>query len=145
MHPEKHMYSVVYISSATQEFSHEDLVELLAVSRRNNQASQITGMLLYSGGNFIQVLEGERSAVELVYARIAVDLRHRSVMRLLEQNIESRQFANWSMGFAVATDLPAELQLNFSTLLQHSRDTTLKRDNPSQVWKLLLQFRNSMR
>jgi hypothetical protein len=139
------MYSVVYISSAIQEFSNEDLVDLLTVARRNNLATQITGMLLYSGGNFIQVLEGERSAVELAYARIAVDLRHRSVMRLLEQHIESRQFANWSMGFSTASDLSADLQQNFSTLLQQGRDATIKRDNRSTVWKLLLQFRNSMR
>jgi hypothetical protein len=139
------MYSVVYISSAIQEFSNEDLVDLLTVARRNNLATQITGMLLYSGGNFIQVLEGERSAVELAYARIAVDLRHRSVMRLLEQHIESRQFANWSMGFSTASDLSADLQQDFSTLLQQGRDETIKRDNPSTVWKLLLQFRNSMR
>jgi hypothetical protein len=38
---------VVYISSATQQFSPEVLEELLARARANNERSGITGMLLY--------------------------------------------------------------------------------------------------
>jgi len=121
------------------------LIELLEVCRRNNEAAQITGMLLYKGGNFIQVLEGEREAVRSVYERINLDPRHRGVLRLLEQTVEQRQFPNWSMGFATPDDLPAELQQNFSTLLQDGRSVKGYRDSPQRAWKLLLGFRDLMR
>jgi hypothetical protein len=139
------MYSVVYVSSATSAFSSNELVELLGVCRRNNEAMQITGMLLHRGGNFIQVLEGEREAVRSVYLRINADPRHRGVLCLLEQTIEARLFANWSMGFAPLAELPAELQENFTTLLQQGRSSESYRDTPQRAWKLLLGFRDSMR
>lgn len=139
------MYSVVYVSSATLDFSRDDLIELLQVCRRNNEARQITGMLLYKGGNFIQVLEGERESVRSVYERINLDPRHHGVLRMLEQNIEERQFSNWSMGFVTPEELPATLQQNFSTLLQRGRSVESYRDSPQLAWKLLLGFRDSMR
>jgi Sensors of blue-light using FAD len=139
------MYSVVYASSATLDFSRDDLIELLKVCRRNNEARQITGMLLYKSGNFIQVLEGEREAVRAIYERIQVDSRHRGVLRMLEQNIEDRQFSNWSMGFSSLDALPAALRDNFSTLLQQGRSVESYRDKPQLAWKLLLSFRDSIR
>jgi hypothetical protein len=57
------MYFLVYVSSAVNLFSDEDLIQLLEVSRRNNEKAEITGLLLYSSGNFMQTLEGPEKAV----------------------------------------------------------------------------------
>ena len=54
------MFYTVYVSSAVDLFSDEELLKLLDVSRKNNQALDVTGMLLYKGGNFMQFLEGEK-------------------------------------------------------------------------------------
>jgi hypothetical protein len=56
-------------------------------------------LLLYQGGHFLQVLEGERDTVRELFAHIAHDPRHWHVTELFEQELEQRQYADWSMGF----------------------------------------------
>lgn len=93
------MQYLIYVSSATQHFSEEDLKELLVISRRNNTAQGITGMLLYAEDNFIQVIEGDSEAVDALYSRISKDPRHNSISVLLRGEIQTRNFSQWSMGF----------------------------------------------
>ena len=70
------MYQLVYVSTATEPFSSEELTRLLETSRKNNTADGVTGMLLYHDGNFFQVLEGDRDAVIGVFRRVERDPRH---------------------------------------------------------------------
>ncbi len=139
------MYSVVYVSSATLSFSSAELMDLLARCQRNNQAAGVTGMLLYKNGNFMQVLEGEQSAVQGVYDRIAIDPRHTGVLRLLREDLRERQFPNWSMGFRNVEQLPAKLADSFSDLLSDEFVAPSFVENPQRAWRLLLGFRDSVR
>lgn len=75
------------------------LAAILASAVRHNTSNGITGMLLYSGGNFLQVLEGARDAVQATYQRICLDPRHHNATLLLEQQVPQRHFADWRMGF----------------------------------------------
>ena len=90
---------IIYVSAAIRSFSDEELIELLTTSRQNNEARQITGMLLYCDGQFIQVIEGPRGDVQQLFEQIKVDSRYSSVLKLYEKPIEHRCFAQWSMGF----------------------------------------------
>ena len=69
-------FFLVYASIANEDFSQGQLLELLATSRRNNEQSGITGMLLYNERRFPQVLEGNEAAVSATSARIERDPRH---------------------------------------------------------------------
>ena len=93
------LVSLVYSSSATHPFDDDQLVELLSVSRSRNSARDITGMLLYRGGEFVQILEGARSDVESLMATIGRDPRHRDIRVLLEEPLHERRFAEWTMGY----------------------------------------------
>jgi len=93
------MYSLIYASSAVQPFTPAELQNLLQVSRRNNELCDVTGMLLYKDGNFMQVLEGERAAVTAVQQKIATDPRHHGIIVLLSRDTPERQFPSWSMAF----------------------------------------------
>jgi len=92
-------YTIVYISSATQDFSEDDLVDLLNISRRNNILDDVTGMLLYRNGEFMQALEGEKCKVESLYKKISQDSRHNDIVVLARKDLVERVFKNWSMGF----------------------------------------------
>lgn len=50
------MFSLTYVSSVVEPFSERELGELLPKSRENSRRLDITGMLLYKDGNFMQVL-----------------------------------------------------------------------------------------
>ena len=54
-------YCLVYLSQATHDFEAEELADLLAVSRRNNASTGITGLLMYESRLFMQALEGPRA------------------------------------------------------------------------------------
>jgi lipopolysaccharide biosynthesis regulator YciM len=93
------MLRIIYSSSATAPFSEQQLDELLQTSRRNNLAADITGMLLYKEGNFMQTLEGPELAVQTLVEKIRSDPRHSNFTALMETPILERSFGNWSMGF----------------------------------------------
>ena len=56
-------------------------------------------MLLYAGGNFFQVLEGDEKDVEEIYKDIVDDERNKGNILILKENIKKRRFPYWSMGF----------------------------------------------
>ena len=90
---------LVYVSAATVDFSPQDLDELLTKARANNSGLDVTGVLLYTGGTFFQVLEGEPEIVDSLYHKIQSDKRHNNVLLLENREIEERNFGDWSMGF----------------------------------------------
>jgi hypothetical protein len=97
------MISLTYLSSASRKLDQSDLEAILAVSRHNNAASGLSGMLLYADEHFIQTLEGEPEVVDAAYDRIQRDPRHRNVVIALREEIDERRFAEWTMGFQVLT------------------------------------------
>lgn len=58
------MRRILYCSQATHDPTPDELVALLELSRHNNGASGISGMLLYSSQSFLQVLDGESAALD---------------------------------------------------------------------------------
>ena len=112
------LFSLVYVSTATEPFDEKALQELLRRSRAANDAAGLTGLLLYRDGRFIQFLEGEEPAVRQLVGRIAADRRHGRIRTLLEDDIDRRQFAEWTMGFAAPADddMPDGFRRSFDDL-----------------------------
>jgi hypothetical protein len=92
------MRQLLYVSNTSRSLPRETLDSILKVSRHNNEASDITGLLLYLDGSFLQVLEGDTDAIDRTYARIRQDKRHWGARLLLDQDVP-RAFSDWSMGF----------------------------------------------
>lgn len=93
------MISLTYFSSASTDFSSEQLQSLLAHSRVRNAQDDVTGLLLHVDGQFIQTLEGPAQQVDGTFSRICADSRHRNVFTALRDEIEQREYPDWSMGF----------------------------------------------
>ena len=110
---------LMYASRAAASVDQEELVAILRKSKANNPAIGVTGVLCYSEGVFLQVLEGGRSAVNRLYNRIASDPRHTQVELLSYAEIGERRFAGWSMG---QVDMA---RLNPALLLKYSERATL--------------------
>jgi hypothetical protein len=93
------LWHLVYASAAGEGFQLTDLEEILRVARTNNARDDITGMLLFEGKSFLQVLEGERSKIDVLLEKIRDDRRHARTVLLLRETIEQRSFADWTMGY----------------------------------------------
>lgn len=98
------LFSLIYVSTATQEFSQPELLELMNKSVANNAKRGITGMLLFKDMNFMQVLEGPEAEVRAVHQIIMRDPRHKGLITLIQEPQKERQFAEWSMGFRNLND-----------------------------------------
>lgn len=93
------MYQLVYFSRFTGAGGALSTVrEILSRSQDNNFRSKVTGFLIFDKTSFVQVLEGERAAVEDTYARILGDTRHADITLVATRDIETRDFPEWSMG-----------------------------------------------
>lgn len=93
------VYYIVYVSTAKQKFNSGKLKELLKKSRVFNQKNGITGMLLYSDGDFIQALEGPKETVLTLFQKISKDERHGQIIKIKAGHWDNRKFSVWSMGF----------------------------------------------
>lgn len=100
------VYQLIYHSHAPRRPTEVDLQRLLAWSRRYNAEHGITGLLLYSDGRYVQLLEGPEAAVSDLYAHIQRDARHEQVITV-SAGPGPRRFAEWGMDFGLVA--PAEL------------------------------------
>ena len=97
---EGHVIQLIYASAATRPFSGVELNALLERARARNSLFQVTGMLLYHSGSFLQVIEGPESGIEVIYRSISRDPRHVNPKVLSRQTAVRREFEGWSMGFS---------------------------------------------
>lgn len=109
----------MYASRAVAAIDQEELLAILRKSKTRNPGLGITGVLCFSEGIFLQVLEGGRGAVNRLYNRIATDPRHADVELLSYEEIGERRFAGWSMGQVNMG------RLNPALLLKYSESATL--------------------
>jgi Sensors of blue-light using FAD len=93
----KSLISVIYASRATEHFHEHEIPDLLKQSRVSNARRELTGMLLYIGGSFVQVLEGQPDMVEAVFATILLDKRHTQVTLIARDTISERAYEGWTM------------------------------------------------
>ncbi len=95
------MYQIVYVSAANQDFSATHLKKLLVRARMRNKEAEVTGMLVFYDGTFLQALEGEKGAVLETFGRIEKDPRHRDLAILHDgEGPAARVFGDWSMGYS---------------------------------------------
>lgn len=136
---------LLYGSTATVSFGKPELLELLNKSRTNNTKVDVTGLLLFKDGQFMQVLEGDEPVVTSLYQRIAQDPRHTGSMVFLQRPIEQRDFPNWSMAFKDLRDPDLLKVPGYSEFLNVSlADSSIGKD-ASKAKRLLAVFRTAMR
>lgn len=132
------MITLIYTSTATNEMTEQDLLDLLDEARVKNKQNHITGMLLYGRGCFFQVLEGEEAVLEDVYKKITRDKRNFGHFLLLKKQISERSFPDWTMGFKNLNFADAETIVgynNFMNIEQHE-----VQNHPELVTNMLYQF-----
>ena len=79
-----------------------ELATMMDAARIKNVASHISGLLMASGGYFLQVLEGPQPAVSALYEKITADSRHGNVTRLFGRPTTDRTFPEWGMKLVVS-------------------------------------------
>ena len=145
MTPAEELIATIYVSSANGPLSENEILEILRVARQNNERLNVTGMLLYREGNFLQVLEGPASAVDHILSKVKQDYRHHGVIVMSRRSITERQFPDWRMAFRnMSKGAPEEA--GYSTFLESDFEGDEESSEQSQlVYRLLRRFKEDMR
>ena len=88
---------LLYVSQPVGPVTTTMTTLILEKSTAHNKKENITGVLCQGSGLWLQVLEGERSQVNLLYARIMSDRNHHNVELLSMEKITPRIFGQCSM------------------------------------------------
>ena len=134
---------LVYVSRITEEFSDQDLHAILCASQRNNLLLNITGILVYKNGRFMQFLEGSEFNVLKIFTVIKKDFRHHDIDVIRKKKILKRQYENWRMRLVNSDEILEHSGLIYKKLFEVN-------DKPEEVINLatesralLLAFKNA--
>lgn len=95
---------LIYVSELSPHVGPDCVRDILKESLARNPQMNVSGMLLYINGSFLQVLEGQPEDVEVLYGeKISSDPRHSHARVLLDSERDEPDFLQWSMGFAAIT------------------------------------------
>jgi hypothetical protein len=112
------LINLIYGSSAKRQMADDQLLGILSKARNKNGRLGVTGMLLYRGGNFLQVLEGDKAVVEGLFDVIKKDERHHLVDLIAKRPVAERGFGAWEMGFVHIDTLDPTRIAGYTTFLK---------------------------
>ena len=91
------LVDLTYVSIAMAQGGASVLDRIRLASARHNARLDVTGLLLYSAGSFLQLIEGEERAVINIFNRIEQDPRHSDITVVDWRFIVDRHFGEWRM------------------------------------------------
>jgi hypothetical protein len=137
--PAPDLWNITYRSREITAFTRSQLYRLLEQSRGKNARLEITGLLLYKGGHFLQAIEGPREAVERLYDSIEHDSRHEIIRLLASEAILRRRFPDWAMAFR-DLNIDPKLATGFSGLLNQPWTPAISNYGASELRALIEIF-----
>ena len=92
--------SLTYTSLARLDLTTDDLLAIHKTARHRNALNGITGLLIFNGTHFLQVVEGVEDAIDELVDRLRGDPRHHHLEVKDTRSVEARSFPDWTMELA---------------------------------------------
>lgn len=89
--------TIIYRSHISADVPVKILPGMVEKASLLNESHQVTGILLFNGTHFFQILEGPEEGVMTIYNRICADRRHHNVVELMRDYSPYRRFGNSGM------------------------------------------------
>lgn len=101
----KTVFQLFYVSSAVPGCSEDQIDSMLKKAREYNKSQGLTGILLFRGGIFLQLLEGDEEKVNRLYEKIAANSLHRNLVKIFAKGGNPPIFSDWSMAYREVSDV----------------------------------------
>jgi len=92
-------FAISYVSTANKDLNQDEVAELLNQTEIRNNSEGVNGLLIYSSGNFFEVIEGEETKIKDLFENIKEDPRHRNIMMVFEKEIDKPLFDDKKANF----------------------------------------------
>lgn len=135
------VHELIYVSAAVAPMHEQELASLLLKARANNKRLAVSGILVHHEGSFLQVLEGDPTVVESLFAQIGRDKRHHRTLVLRRGSSAQRTFGDWSMGFVETNPRIIESLPGFNDFFRRGLQLTQVSSDPGRVKQLIDAFR----
>lgn len=90
---------LAYTSVPRPNLPAAEIPRIIASSRTHNVRDGMCGVLVYTGHEFAQLIEGAPEKVERLWQRIQADARHVELVILLDELDRTRWFNDWRIGY----------------------------------------------
>lgn len=96
------LVSLLYVSTSMipPSQAEAEVADIVEKAQQSNMNQHITGALIFTETRFAQIVEGPSAAIDRLLARLRSDNRHSDIHVLLREQIQRRQFTDWSMAYA---------------------------------------------
>ena len=138
------VFRLVYSSKAVARVDDRELQDILSKARSNNPQHDLTGLLLFYEGEFLQVLEGPKDEVETLFKRIANDPRHVTVKRLDTRDVGARLFGDWSMAYVPISAEQTRKVLGTGRFFGHFSPTEAGDEHTERLTKFIVAMAEKM-
>ena len=89
--------TLTYTSEARSGVDADELERILRSAMTLNPLDGITGLLVFNGRAFVQIVEGAPDAIDHLVERLKADPRHVDFTIRDERLVDARSFPDWSM------------------------------------------------
>ena len=113
-------FAISYVSTANRDLNQEEVAELLELTEIRNNKEAVNGLLIYSGGNFFEVIVGEEAKIKNLFKNIKLDPRHRNIMMVFEKEIDKPLFEDSEANFI--SENTKHRQMNVENFLYYIQD-----------------------
>lgn len=90
---------VLFTSELAADESSACVSAIVHTARRNNVAAGITGILIFDGSHFCELVEGGQRVLTALVERIRNDARHCNFRTVAEGLSLRRRFADWNIAY----------------------------------------------
>ncbi len=98
--PLPELFTLLYTSLLAPCAVVADVADIARTSRRRNREDAITGLLVFDGSSFAQLVEGSQQAIVDLRDRLVADRRHCDMDVLVFGYVgDVRRFPGWDLGY----------------------------------------------
>lgn len=120
-------FAISYVSTANRDLDQEEVAELLKLTEIRNNKEAVNGLLIYSGGNFFEVIVGEETKIKDLFKNIKLDPRHRNIMMVFAKEIDKPLFEDSEANFISENTKHRQMKVeNFLYYIQDLDESTQK-------------------
>jgi hypothetical protein len=134
------MIELIYYSISEIEITSKVLENILFSSRNFNSKNNITGCLLYHNKVFLQMLEGDKKAVNDLFNTIKKDKIHSNVTLIIKEPVKERMFPGWNMAYHELNNNETKVKQFIQNIAYYSENTDKETEAIDLFWRMAKQI-----